>query len=302
MDDYRRTLKPKETEEYINTVFFRPLGFLLVLLVRNVNFSPNYYTIVSLLCGLASGFCFSQGLLTVGSVLLVAMITFDCADGQLARFKGAFSKSGKILDGVADILSYSAMLLGLAYYQFRSFPLFLVVAIAAFLALGLNVLFYDQFKNQYIGFMHRNYGDKLEALPNLLEHYKRSRGLSKAALFCYYQLYRFETHITKLGCLSDSKGYSAIIQTSSQPSVQVCDLYKSTFRSSVQLWSIIGTSTHFSIVAVLVLFQQVQYVFPVFIAYSLALCFLLTLNQNYRFRKFLTALERIRAVDIDSTL
>jgi phosphatidylglycerophosphate synthase len=291
LDDYKKTLKPRETEEYINSVFFRPMGFLLVLLVRRFNFSPNYYTIVSLICGLASGYCFSQGLLTVGALLLVAMISFDCSDGQLARLKNAFSRSGKMLDAIADIVSYSAMLLGLAYYQYHGFPLFLLMAIGAFAVLALNTLFYDQFKNLWISFTQRSYGDKLEALTSLREQYKERRGLSKAALFIYYQVYRLESYITKLGSLSDSKGYSTIIQTSSQPSREICELYRVNFRISVRLWSLIGTSTHFSLVAVLVLLGQVRYVFPVFIIYSLVLCFLLTLYQNFRFYKFRTAVE-----------
>ena len=291
-DDYKKTLKPRETEEYINAVFFRPVGFLLVLLVRKINFSPNYYTIVSLMCGLASGYCFARGQLTVGALLLVTMISFDCADGQLARLKNTFSKSGKMLDGVADIISYNAMLLGLAYYQYHRFPFFFLVAVAAFFTLGLNTLFYDQFKNQWINFLHGSYGDKVEALDSLREQFGEARGLSKAALFLYYQVYRFENFIATLGALSDSEKYSAIIQTSGNPSKEICSLYKVNFRYSVRLWSLIGTSTHFTIVAVLVFVRQVQLIFPVFIIYSLVLCFLFILYQNFRHQKFQTAVAK----------
>jgi len=292
--DYKKTLKPRETEEYINTVFFRPAGFLLVLLVRNINFSPNYYTIVSLMCGLASGFCFAGGQLTAGAILLCAMITFDCADGQLARLKNAFSKTGKMLDVSADIISYSAMLLSIAYFHYQSFPLFLLMAVAAFLALGLNTLFYDHFKNQWISFLHRSYGDKLDALTTLREQLKTKRGFGKAALFVYYQAYRLENFITKIGSVSVSRRYSEVVHHTAQPSQEICDLYKETFKHSVRMWSLIGTSTHFTIVAALVFLKQVPLVFPVFIIYSLVLCSFLIVYQNLRFRKFMTAVEKMR--------
>ena len=301
LDDYKKTLKPRETEEYINIGLFRPAGFLLVLLVRRINFSPNYYTIVALICGLASGYCFAIGQLTAGAILLCTMITFDCADGQLARLKNAFSKTGKMLDVSADIISYSAMLLGLAYHHYQRFPLFLLIAIAAFLTLGLNTLFCDHFKNQWISFLHRSYGDKLDGLTTLSDQLKAKRGIAKVPMLVYYQGYRLENFITKIGSISVSKRYSTIVHASAQPSQEICDLYKEHFKQSVRMWSLIGTSTHFSIVAVLAFIKQVQLVFPVFIIYSLALCFLLIVYQNLRFRKFLTAVEKRGVIEPEGT-
>ena len=287
IEDYKKSLKPNVTEEFINIVFFRPLAFLLVLPVKNINFSPNYYTSVSLLCGIASGVCFGLGKLELGALLLIIMIIFDCSDGQLARVKEISTRYGKMYDGVADILSYNAMLMGLAYHQFQRFPDFVLVGISAFIVLALNVFFFDQFKNQYIGYIHYHYGDKLQSQEDMLDHYRSSRGFKRAANYSYYQIYRFEVFLTKLGCLAERDGYSRIFQATERPIQEISDLYKRTFHVSVRLWSLIGTSTHFFVVAVLVLFGKMNLVFPVFFIYSGVCCILLIIYQNVLYSRFM---------------
>ena len=177
--------------------------------------------------------------------------------------------------------------MGLAYHQFQRFPDFLLVGILAFIVLALNVFFFDQFKNQYIGYIHYHYGDKLQSQEDMLDHYRSSRGLKRAANYSYYQIYRFEVFLTKLGCLADGDGYSRIFQTTERPIQEISELYKRTFRVSVRLWSLIGTSTHFFVVAVLVLIGKMNLVFPVFFIYSGVSCILLIIYQNLLYMRFM---------------
>ena len=106
------------------------------------------------------------------------------------------------------------------------------------------------------------------------------------ANFCYYQIYRFESFITSVGNLSDADAYSSIIQTPTGPDRDLQNLYRKTFHLTVQLWSFLGASTHFTIVAILALLHKVHLIYPIFIAYSIGLYILLIFYQSVLVRRF----------------
>lgn len=296
ISDYKKTLKPNETEEIVNLLFFRPTAFLFVLIVKKIDFSPNYFTFTSLIFGLLSGYYLSQGALSLGALFIYLMISFDCSDGQLARLKGISTKYGKMLDNVADIISYLAMLFGIAYYQYylHSNPYVFSYAGLSFLVLGMNVLFWDQFKNQYIMYVYNDYHDKVDPLSILYRHYSSSRGIKKVANYVYYNIYKFETSITKLGCLSDSKRRPSVFEVEGfKPTKDMQELYKETFTSSIRLWSFIGTSTHFFLVILLAIINRIEMVFAVFIIYSILMCITALIYQNIAYAKFKKKLKSI---------
>lgn len=59
--EYLASLKTLETEELIDLVVFRPLGFLVVKGVKKTTITPNQLTIAALIAGIAAGFAFAQG-------------------------------------------------------------------------------------------------------------------------------------------------------------------------------------------------------------------------------------------------
>ncbi len=286
IQDYKKSLKPTETEEIADLILFRPIAFLFVSLVKNINFSPNYFTIISFVFGLLSAFYFSRGILEIAALFLFLMTTFDCADGQLARLKGTSSKYGKMLDNSVDIIAYIAIFGGIALHQYslHSDPFVFMLAILAFVCLSMNVLFFDQFKNQYIIHVYNDYQDNVDPLAELYQHYIESRGLKRVANYIYYRVYRFETYIRKLGCLSDSKRHTSIFELKgSKPSKKLRELYKNTFRVSVLLWTFIGTSTHVFLVILLALLNMIELVLIVFICYSFIMGIVLLIYQNIAF-------------------
>ena len=100
------TLKSQDTEEWIDLVFYRPIGYRCALFFKKINITPNTVTILSILLGLAAGvfFYFSNiGLNLVGMFLLIWANLYDSTDGQLARMTGQFSHLGRMLDGAAGI-------------------------------------------------------------------------------------------------------------------------------------------------------------------------------------------------------
>ena len=114
------TLKSQDTEEWLDLIFYRPLGYRWALFFKKINVTPNTVTIISIVLGVASGILFyfnDLWLNIIGMVLLVWANTYDSADGQLARMTGQYSRVGRMLDGVAGdiwfISIYSAILMRL---------------------------------------------------------------------------------------------------------------------------------------------------------------------------------------------
>lgn len=106
------TLKSNDTEEWLDTVWTRPIGYWWAKFFDHFNVHPNTVTILSMIIGVASAyfFCFGsyrmagwEGLIyNVIGVLLLAWANFyDSADGQLARMTGKKTQLGRILDGAA---------------------------------------------------------------------------------------------------------------------------------------------------------------------------------------------------------
>jgi hypothetical protein len=98
------SLKSADTEEWIDLVFYRPLGYQWALFFNKLGVTPNAITIASIFLGVAAGVMFyfdNLWLNVIGMLLLVWANQYDSADGQLARLTGQKSELGRILDGAS---------------------------------------------------------------------------------------------------------------------------------------------------------------------------------------------------------
>ncbi|MBO5698395.1 MAG: CDP-alcohol phosphatidyltransferase family protein [Bacteroidaceae bacterium] len=98
------TFKSQDTEEWLDIHFTRPIGLLWAKFFRALGIHPNVVTIISIILGVAAGFCFYSNnyLFTIVGILLLMWANFyDSADGQLARMTGQKTQWGRILDGFA---------------------------------------------------------------------------------------------------------------------------------------------------------------------------------------------------------
>ncbi len=97
------SLKSADTEEWIDLLFYRPVGYRWALLFEKMGVSPNAVTIASIFLGVIAGclFYFNNMLINmIGMCFLVWANMYDSADGQLARMTGQKSELGRILDGL----------------------------------------------------------------------------------------------------------------------------------------------------------------------------------------------------------
>lgn len=105
------TFKSKDTEEWLDVWFTRPLGYWWAVQCNKVNMHPNTVTVISIFLGAFAGYCFYHESLSwtlLGIVMLVWANLLDSADGQLARMTGKKTAIGRILDGFAgDVWFFS---------------------------------------------------------------------------------------------------------------------------------------------------------------------------------------------------
>ena len=101
----KETIKSKDTEEWIDIYFTRPIGLCIALICRKWGVHPNGVTIFSIFVGIAGGimFYFTNVWYNLVGVLLLMFANFlDSADGQLARLTGQKTAIGRFLDGFAE--------------------------------------------------------------------------------------------------------------------------------------------------------------------------------------------------------
>ena len=112
------TYKDKDTEEFIDIYFFRPVGYLLALTARSLKLTPNALTIIGMILGVISGHLFYYSSLTINIIGIFVKIVsnaLDSADGQLARMTHTESNMGRILDGLSSHVIFTSIYLHLCF-------------------------------------------------------------------------------------------------------------------------------------------------------------------------------------------
>ncbi|MBU1077232.1 MAG: CDP-alcohol phosphatidyltransferase family protein [Spirochaetes bacterium] len=286
--EYKKTLKPVETEELFDLYIIRPISFLLVLLVKNISFSPNYYTLISMVTGVMTGFFFADGSYTGlvwGAVFLQITNVFDCADGQLARYKKITTQFGKILDGIADFVTYAAIYFGIAYhiYRFTDNGFIFLYAFISMLFMFIHIFYFDHFKNQFISFSVRDYIDKSEDITEIRTRYlklKKKEDIKWILAFIFYGYTVLQQFFVNFAYNKDYKGYWTV---SKDPVLfsNIKERYYTTMKFSVRLWTFFGASSHLFVFTLLALFSLPGFIFHfIAIVYNLLLIILIIYQKN----------------------
>jgi phosphatidylglycerophosphate synthase len=133
------TFKSNDTEEWLDTVWTRPIGYQWAKFFAKCGVHPNTVTVFSMILGAFSAFFFAQGsifyegthglMMNIIGVLLLAWANFyDSADGQLARMTNQKTRLGRILDGASSdiwfIPIYTAIVIRVYMHHTFLFSLF----------------------------------------------------------------------------------------------------------------------------------------------------------------------------------
>lgn len=162
----RSTYKSDDTEEWLDKVWTRPVGYLWALFFKALGVHPNVVTVLSMLIGASASMFFLHGsysyegryglLMNIIGILLLAWANFfDSADGQLARMTGKKTRLGRILDGAASevwfIPIYLALVARMYHHHSHEFAFLAIedngVNAALFTSFVLVCVLYSGFKS-----------------------------------------------------------------------------------------------------------------------------------------------------------
>ncbi len=192
--EYEASLKSIETENLVDRIFYRPIGFQIAKSLRNTGVTPNMITIISIFVGAATGFLFYQGELKYtiyGILCLVCANILDCVDGQLARLTGIKSKIGRILDGFAGDIWFACIYICLALRlknETGSY-LFFIPAVMSGLSHLLQANITDYYKTLHLYFISKDKGSEFQSLEQIEAQHKEMKYGVEKFFYCLYRWY-----------------------------------------------------------------------------------------------------------------
>ena len=202
-EQYRKTLKSEDTEEWFDLVFHRPLGFAWACLAKKLHVSPNAITIASIFLGVGAGVLFYFDNIwwnLLGCLLLLWADTFDSADGQLARMTKQYSRIGRILDGVSGDIWFFAIYVAICLRENVTSDFFMahhwviwVMAVVTGICHATQAAMADYYRQFHLFFVKGKDGSELE---NAAELWKRFHSMSWGRDFFQKLVLMFYTNYT----------------------------------------------------------------------------------------------------------
>ena len=171
----KASMKSKDTEEWLDVHFTRPIGLVFALLWNRLNIHPNAITILSVILGIGAGYMFYftdlwHNLAGVGLLMLANFC--DSTDGQMARLTGKKTLFGRVLDGFSGDIWFFCIYLALALrMQNQPMPgtdvpwglwIWVPVVVASLLCHSPQSSLSDYYRQAHLFFLNGKQGSELD--------------------------------------------------------------------------------------------------------------------------------------------
>lgn len=195
--DFESSLKSIETENYLDRVFYRPIGFVIANKLKGTGITPNMITILSIFVGSVAGilwyFPYSLTFAFIGILSLIVANILDCVDGQLARLTGIKSEIGRILDGVAGDLWFLLIYIAFAHrlnVEYNT-ELFWIAVLAMAVSHLNQAAITDYYKTLHLFFLSKEKGKEFESSQQIRSRLSTMpKGINRffSKFYLYYTL------------------------------------------------------------------------------------------------------------------
>ncbi len=105
----------RDDDGFFSTFVLRKISRIFTSALVETKTKPNTVTAISILIGLLAAYIASTGRYFTSGVVLLFSLVLDCVDGEIARYKGEFSRLGAWLDALSDRIKEFAYIGALAY-------------------------------------------------------------------------------------------------------------------------------------------------------------------------------------------
>lgn len=178
---YKSSLKSLDTEETLDLMFYRPIGFFWAKVAYHLGVTPNAITIASIFLGIGAGVCFYFSNLwwnLLGVFLLVLANSFDSADGQLARITHQYSRIGRILDGLSGDIWFAAIYAAIClrenvtseFFSSHHWVIWVVASVTA-ICHATQAAMADYYRQFHLYFVKGKEGSELDSASDLWEKF-----------------------------------------------------------------------------------------------------------------------------------
>ncbi|WP_297369658.1 CDP-alcohol phosphatidyltransferase family protein [Acidocella sp.] len=230
--------RTEEIESWSNLYLVHPLSGALVPVFARLGITPNQVSLAGLACGVLAGASYARAdhpaFAALGFALMFAWHVLDGADGQLARLTNSFSELGKLIDGVCDYVTFTAVYLGFAVLLMpRAGHWVLGLIILAGVAHALQSAAFEMQRQAYNAL---GLGRRSAALPDL--GIAAKPGLAGGL----YRLYERVQILVSGGVASFAPSFTAALATSPDPDT-LRARFRATFAPIVRQWSLFSSNT-----------------------------------------------------------
>jgi CDP-diacylglycerol--serine O-phosphatidyltransferase len=284
----RRT---SEIEEVTNLYVIHPLSAGFVRIFARLGVSPNTVSFIGMACGVLAGLAYHHYQTTwcaiAGFGLMLGWHVMDGADGQLARLTNTYSELGKVLDGICDYVTFTAVYVGLALVMSQTLGgwAWAVVAVSG-MCHAVQSATYEMQRQEYNFW---GWGRKSAALPELAA----PRGDISLAQRLPDMLHRLYTRVQLWaagGAVAFHKSFAGILAARPEQNAALRLRYRETFAPAIRKWGVLSSNyrTLAIFIAALLKAPLLYFLFEIF-GFSLILILLLA-QQKRRYWQFLQAL------------
>lgn len=259
--EFKGSIKSPDTEEKLDLILYRPLGFLIAKTANIFRMNPTQLSLLGLLSGWLAAYYYLQrgdtGTWFIASLLFVLSGIFDSSDGQLARISGKTTKLGLVLDGICDSFVTIAIYISASWPYFEAHgPWYFFVMFPALFMHSSQCAILDFYHREYLYFGYGKIEDDTywnpgvkEAIANVhLADGKKDRLLSKLRISWIKQ----QQFLTTRSDEERQKWRAFLKKATPEQAQEFGRLYREKNLKLLPFWRLLGSNFHtFSIITFL---------------------------------------------------
>ena len=283
-----------EIEDPTNLWFVHPVSNRLTPILAALHVPPNAVSLAGMACGVLAGVAYHQvrdlRLVAAGFALMLVWHVLDGVDGQLARLTNTQSPTGKVLDGICDYVTFTAVYAGLALALSRQHGGWVwgVVALAG-ACHAVQSAIYETQRQDYLFW---GWGRASAALadPDAAPPDRPATPPARAAVALHGLYARVQTLAGGV-TPATRRRLAAILDAQPERAPAIRLLYRTMFAPSVRRWSVLSANTRTLGLFAFALAGVPLYYFYVEIAGLSAVLLVLLARQEARYRALFRSLE-----------
>lgn len=266
-------------EEFIDIIFFHPLGFKVAKAAFKFKLTPNHITYISMLFAIAGGLMLATKSTAYGGFgLLVISSILDSADGQLARMTKKGTLKGRILDGLIGYFMFTSSYIGLSILYLSTpnnmgLKFIIPLAVTGGAVSAFQSSMYDFYRTSFYCITVKKQLENYERKPDLSGFFK----FIYSGYFAYQKLFA-KNHINLIKKMRT-------IYPDGRIDENISKKYGDSNLKIIRGWNILGDNTRFLFILTAIILYKPHWYFIAILGPLNIIMIYLIIRQKYMDRK-----------------